>query len=320
MGQDLFETLKNKYTYKSSAEALFFNGEGHKALRVVAHDIGVEFTDRAYIGTDPSGMLYYNYRDHFDEGDTVNYKVTREIDPSDKRVLAHVKFFSDDETLCHAEFLAYDLVRNSGLGLLSGGRWQNLTLGYVTATITKIIDQRTLYLTVAPLRQKAQWQDKDKVTGKEPLHGKAVSVNGILHYKHFNTVAKGRFANYNNDRIVFYEDDYTSTDFVAFFIPFEAWPGDLGVKANATVIYENIIWSLHYTCDSREQEVYLLWLVVYRILSGMMVALKYYTKTGAGPPMQSVKKTNRKQSSATADEGLELWGVRLQNQVMEGTM
>ncbi|KAF9263147.1 hypothetical protein L218DRAFT_944683 [Marasmius fiardii PR-910] len=96
------------------------------------------------------------------------------------------------------------------------GKWQNLALGSVTATVKKLDDQRTIYITVAPLGKKAQWQDKDKVTGQEALHGKAVNVNGMLHFKDFNTVAKGYYANYNNDRIVFYENDYTGTDFVAF--------------------------------------------------------------------------------------------------------
>ncbi|KAF9257886.1 hypothetical protein L218DRAFT_948825 [Marasmius fiardii PR-910] len=96
------------------------------------------------------------------------------------------------------------------------GKWQNLALGSVTATVKKLDDQRTIYITVAPLGKKAQWQDKDKVTGKEALHGKAVNVNGMLHFKDFNTVAKGHYANYNNDRIVFYENDWTGTDFVAF--------------------------------------------------------------------------------------------------------
>ncbi|KAF9263146.1 hypothetical protein L218DRAFT_944682 [Marasmius fiardii PR-910] len=123
------------------------------------------------------------------------------------------------------------------------GKWQNLALGSVTATVKKLDDQRTIYITVAPLGKKAQWQDKDKVTGKEALHGKAVNVNGMLHFKDFNTVAKGYYANYNNDRIVFYENDYTGTDFVAFFIPFESWPRNLEVQASSTAIYENISWS-----------------------------------------------------------------------------
>ncbi|KAF9254553.1 hypothetical protein L218DRAFT_1009557, partial [Marasmius fiardii PR-910] len=210
-------------------------------------DIGIEFTDGAYIGTDPSGVLYYNYRDHFDSGDTVNYKVTREINPSDSKVLAHVKFFSDDETLCHAEFLAYDLQETVNGASMNNyqrsGKWQNLALGSVTATVKKLDDQRTIYITVVPLGKKAQWQDKDRVTGQEALHGKAVNVNGMLHFKDFNTVTKGYYANYNNDRIVFYENDYTSRDFVAFFIPFESWPRNLEVQASSTAIYQNISWS-----------------------------------------------------------------------------
>ncbi|KAF9263141.1 hypothetical protein L218DRAFT_944677 [Marasmius fiardii PR-910] len=257
MGKDLFETFKERYSHQTSADALFFNGGGHKGLRVEVSNLGIEFIDGAYIGTGPSGLFYYNYRGHFDAGDQVNYKITREINPSDSKVLAHVKFFSNVETQCYAELLAYDpqetINAASMNGYQHGGKWQDLTLGSAPATVKKFADQRTLSLTVAQLGKKAQWPDKNKVTGREALHGKAVNVNGMLHFKNSNTVANVKFANYNNDRIVFYENDHTSAEFVAFrhalslsrssFVAFESWPSTLGVIPNATAIYENINWS-----------------------------------------------------------------------------
>lgn len=43
-------------------------------------------------------------------------------------------------------------------------------------------------------------------------------VKGNLFFKNIRTLAKGVYASYNNDRIVFYENDYSGKDFVAYFI------------------------------------------------------------------------------------------------------
>ncbi|KJA17692.1 hypothetical protein HYPSUDRAFT_46174 [Hypholoma sublateritium FD-334 SS-4] len=39
----------------------------------------------------------------------------------------------------------------------------------------------------------------------------------MLYYRKLADINKGKWANYTDDRIVFYENDYTGRDFVEFF-------------------------------------------------------------------------------------------------------
>jgi len=57
------------------------------------------------------------------------------------------------------------------------------------------------------------------------------------------TSTKAKYASYNNDRIVFYENDYTGKDFVGYFIPFEGTTNTLGIAAANTVIISDVAWS-----------------------------------------------------------------------------
>lgn len=38
----------------------------------------------------------------------------------------------------------------------------------------------------------------------------------MLYYRNVASIDRGTWANYNDDRIVFYENDYTGRDFAAF--------------------------------------------------------------------------------------------------------
>lgn len=53
---DQFSLLKRQYKHNVPAEALFFNVNGRKALRLEVPEIGKEFTDGLYIG---KGALFY---------------------------------------------------------------------------------------------------------------------------------------------------------------------------------------------------------------------------------------------------------------------
>lgn len=41
-------------------------------------------------------------------------------------------------------------------------------------------------------------------------------VDGNLYFRDETTIWQGKQANYNNDRVVFYTDDYRATDFIAY--------------------------------------------------------------------------------------------------------
>ena len=57
---DPFATQRNKYKHTVSASALLFNYNDHRALRVEALSIGLEFTDNAYIGSGESDIVLLN--------------------------------------------------------------------------------------------------------------------------------------------------------------------------------------------------------------------------------------------------------------------
>jgi len=57
---DPFATQRNKYKHTVSASALLFNYDGHRALRVEAESVGLEFTDNAYIGSGESDIVLIN--------------------------------------------------------------------------------------------------------------------------------------------------------------------------------------------------------------------------------------------------------------------
>jgi hypothetical protein len=52
----------------------------------------------------------------------------------------------------------------------------------------------------------------------------AKDVNGTFYYKNINLVKSGIYANYNDDRIVFYNSDYTGRDFTGFVCLSSSYP------------------------------------------------------------------------------------------------
>ncbi|KAG8911493.1 hypothetical protein FRC01_005687, partial [Tulasnella sp. 417] len=222
-------------------EALFISA-GRKALRLEVPEIGKEFTDGAYIGKDPEGILFYNNADSFDATRSVKYQCSRYINQFDNKVCCLVKFYTKDPKHCHAEFLAYDpeeTVRSCAMdGYESSGNWKDLVLGSSTASIRKWDDDDTLEISIGPLRKKAIIRDSKGV-----LDGQSVAVQGNIHFKDINTISNGLFASYNDDRIVFYQSSFNSTDFTAFFVPFESSPNKLGIASSRTTEFSGITWS-----------------------------------------------------------------------------
>ncbi|KAG8947164.1 hypothetical protein FRC00_009262, partial [Tulasnella sp. 408] len=100
---DKFSLLKKDYKHNVPAEALFFNVNGRKALRLEVPEIGKEFTDGLYIGKDPEGTFYYSNIESLDGRRTIKYKSYRIINPFDNKACCHIKFYTTSEEVCHAE-------------------------------------------------------------------------------------------------------------------------------------------------------------------------------------------------------------------------
>jgi hypothetical protein len=228
------------YNHETAAEALFFkntvNGTVHQAIRVEVPELGIEYTDNAYIGKDPEGIFYYDGAS--DMTGNAKAKVLK-VTVNGKNYV-QIKFYTEYENETYAEFVAedpYATVDAAGLnGSVRDGNWTPLNIGTANASIYKRTSEAKITLTADSISKKATMNYSGRFD---------VDVKGTLFFKKYVdlTSTKAKFASYNNDRIVFYENDYTGRDFVAYFIPFEGTTKTLGIAAANTVIISDIAWA-----------------------------------------------------------------------------
>jgi len=251
------------YNHSTAAAALFFkntdsSGGVHQALRVEVPEIGKEFTDNAYIGRDPEGLFYYD--DVTDITGDVKAKVTKfrlpKLNPLNPpknppvgdiirwTIYVQIRFYTSDESETYAEFIAEDpddAVDASGMIEYTkngrDGKWNDLNVGSANATVYKKTNESKITLTADSISKKATLTLPSSISTNF-----SVDVKGVLHFKKLSDVTEGTYASYNNDRIVFYQDDYTGTDFVAYFVPFEGSTKTLGITSANTVIISGVTW------------------------------------------------------------------------------
>jgi hypothetical protein len=237
-------------TYKHSAAsaALFFKnkddyGDIHQALRVEVPEIGKEFTDNAYIGKDPDGLFYYDAVSDI-RGD-VKAKVLKVT--VNNVNYAHIKFYTTKESETYAEFVAEDpdgAVDAAGMVDYSkngrDGKWNDLNIGSATASVYKKNSESNITLTADSISKKATLTLSDSVAKNFD-----VDIKGTLYFKKLSDVtsAKATYASYNNDRVVFYENNNTGKDFVAYFIPYEGSTKTLGITSANTIIISGVAWA-----------------------------------------------------------------------------
>lgn len=61
-------------------------------------------------------------------------------------------------------------------------------------------------------------------------------VNGNFFFKDINTIKDGQFASYNDDRIVFYRNDWSGTDFTGYVRPSSLYPSLFELRVNTLTI------------------------------------------------------------------------------------
>ncbi|KIJ46000.1 hypothetical protein M422DRAFT_250424 [Sphaerobolus stellatus SS14] len=96
------------------------------------------------------------------------------------------------------------------------GRWDKLGIFSSLATVKKDSSNQRITITVDSIDKTGSWTAPYNV-----LQNASLFVDGTLYYKKLSDIGKEKFANYNDDRIVFHENDYTGRDFVSF-IPIKA--------------------------------------------------------------------------------------------------
>jgi hypothetical protein len=117
-------------------------------------------------------------------------------------------------------------------GYINSGKWGDLNLNTSPAAVKKYNDKQTIivsfninpkHVTVTvPVPNNilhgedvgAYFQALSNTFTRTDIHTK--DVTGTFFYKDINLMKDGTFANYNNDRIVFYNSDYLAKDFTGF--------------------------------------------------------------------------------------------------------
>jgi len=229
----------------ASAHALFFNNDhNQRALRLECPDLALEFTDGAYIGRDPEGFLYYDDLANFqkDTGTKHNYEVSQ--DSINNKTYAVIQFRHAVNDKPYAKFYAPDEAKVATAAKMadytSTGNWVTFKSASCYAVIKKETGNSTVTMTLDSLDYKASWD-----AGSTTFSPSSFSVPGYLHFKKFKTLKDGKYANYNNDRVVFYANDWTGTDFVGFFIPLEDAKDTLGIQSTKTttaVTFTDVKW------------------------------------------------------------------------------
>jgi len=82
----------------------------------------------------------------------------------------------------------------------------------------------------------------------ENSHLKASSlsdIRGHFHYNDLDSLSKGKYVSYSNDRLVFYENDFNGTTFTGYFIPNGRADNDylLGIEGRTELLLKDTVWN-----------------------------------------------------------------------------
>ncbi|KAJ7894242.1 hypothetical protein B0H14DRAFT_2683697 [Mycena olivaceomarginata] len=246
--------MSNPFNWKFEnvvpAYALFFKNENthgiqQRALRLEVPEIAMEFTDGAYIGKDPEGFLYYDKEADFekDSGTSHTYHVSESSTGGKTYAVIEFRHFANSTP--YAKFYSPDNVLRLPRP--------------ATTTIKKSSNSRTVTMTLTSVDKVATWDAGS--TNFSPssfgvysslIHSfrsksdymTAAEVAGYLHYKRLGKLKDAIYANYNNDRVVFYENDWSGKDFVGF-VPLEDAKETLGIastRSTPAATFTNVKW------------------------------------------------------------------------------
>ncbi|KAF8961923.1 hypothetical protein BDZ97DRAFT_2026686 [Flammula alnicola] len=215
---DTFNDLKSEFDEAVAAAALFFNN-GHKkpsALRPPPSP-----WSSPTVSVSGKGILFYDAIDDFKmtghDGAPVTHKYTvSHYVADDGKPYCKVEYRRDDDPDCYAKFLAEDptgAVAGADMVNYSSmtGGWDKLELGSSIATVEKESANQKITIYANAIGKVGVWTAPSDV-----LKHKGFTVTGNLYFKDIAQVGNAIYVNYNDDRIVFYQDDWTGTNFTAY--------------------------------------------------------------------------------------------------------
>ncbi|KAK2461107.1 hypothetical protein APHAL10511_006886 [Amanita phalloides] len=219
----LEEELNKIYPLKTEGDAQFFKTPKlDPAFRLEVPELGWEFSDGFWIGSEIKGTLYYK------EG------VFGGILPADRATKAYffgelstgspvryvrITFYapgSEDGVL--GEFIGKDVDDVSGsTGLLNKrilGEWKKVDYAVGKALAFKEANSPLITITSDELGKKVEFE----CTPTDRLYGVAIDHPGRLTVKDLATINKSNSARWYHDYVVFYEGHHSKV-FTAFFFP-----------------------------------------------------------------------------------------------------
>jgi len=168
---------------------------------------------------DPEGFLFFNDVGDLD-GDMVYDVYYNKVDDSKQRAFV-IQFYHKNQTSNKslAKFLAKDPNNTVQYTIdAAPGNWRTLTSGSSMAHVKKNSTETEWTVTVPSIHMKASFSDTSTTNANQH---KRVDVWGPLTFTDIDKIQKGVYVDYRDDRIVFTETQWNSTDFCAYFIPVE---------------------------------------------------------------------------------------------------
>ncbi|KAI0260744.1 hypothetical protein BC834DRAFT_507190 [Gloeopeniophorella convolvens] len=219
---DELARLAKAYEKNCPAVALFYISDtGTRGLRVEATAIMKEFVDNVEFGRDPEGYLFYDSPGDFKPAPgtsgTFWYRVLQNSDKPKPAV--RVDFYGSDPSsnpgvTPFAQFLSKDTDTVDGGKLQSGGSgiWRDLDMGISSARLYKRTHDQTTTVTLTPIKKQITFQALSTYTS-------ALDYPGVFHFIKLADLAAGSqaIANYDSDRILFYNLNDKKTLIGAFF-------------------------------------------------------------------------------------------------------
>ncbi|KAJ7453490.1 hypothetical protein FB451DRAFT_1373809 [Mycena latifolia] len=257
-----------KFENVVSAYALFFkNDHGTKALRLEVPEIALEFTDGPYIGKDPEGFLYYNKVEDFQQDTNTKHTYHVRDDSINNKTYAVIEFRKSAGAIPYAKFYAPDNYRVATAADMenhtSTGSWVTLKTASCYTTIEKKVNSKTVTATLSSVDKVATWdtgstsfssssfrlQKQTKALSQTKDGQRADKGQANKWFPHVwdlapnvNKLKDTKWVNYNNDHVVFYENDWTH-GFRRF--PLEDATQTLGIQSTKTtpaLTFSNVKW------------------------------------------------------------------------------
>ncbi|PPQ95401.1 hypothetical protein CVT26_008247 [Gymnopilus dilepis] len=176
---DPIAQASSEFKTECAAEALLFYGGAHKGLRVEAREIALEFTDNAYIGTDPEGFLFYNDVKDLTKSGTHTYSIQSVTYIN--TTYAIIDFVWGGQSKSYARFVAKDpanIAYQMG-NYSSTGQWIDLDANSANAVIEKT-SSNEIQIHIKSISKSGRWTSSPTISSDSKFSASTSEVSFVL--------------------------------------------------------------------------------------------------------------------------------------------